>query len=648
MKTKTKGKTISAVLVYFGILITVFFVIQSLLSTASVPVESADGLDGFDYSAHIARVEAACFEWYPSALYTPEDFSGGVAQSPEAITRQSGQHGTYRLVLDLPAGQEFGLSAYSATYAQKLWVNGALLSQVGTPGVDAASTVSKTGYYTVYFTAKDSPTEIIVQRAEYVHAQGGQLYPQFLGTQENITAMVDAARLRGGITVGCMLAATLFLLGFFFYFRGRRQFLWFALTCFSVAVRTLFIEQKLIMILFPGMGWGLSHRVEIVFTFCIFASFLLYLNEMFRWRLPRAVNGTVLGLGIAYLLFAMFSPSLVYTAILPWVQVLVIGWLAVSLVLLMRLMVKDKAYRESEQYLVLLSVLALAVFVLMDVVRYRFTGQYDDLNLTQTGITVFTFVNMTALVLNFSHTEQALAKTRRQAQELERLEQTRRAFLSNISHEMKTPLSVMSSYAQYTRVQMDDGTTGEDTRENLLTIALEAQRLSMLADQLLTESAAQTGSMGMSAVEPKELLARAAALCGPILQKQENRLESSAADGCPPVRANFDMMVQVLVNLCINASRHTHAGRVAVTAAPQAGMVVFRIEDNGKGIAPDLLPHVFERGVSGDGGTGLGLGICKDVVEAHGGNISIESSPGEGTKVTFTLPVDGAIQEDKA
>ncbi len=75
MKTKTKGKTISAVLVYFGILITVFFVIQSLLSTASVPVESADGLDGFDYTAHIARVEAACFEWYPSALYTPEDFA---------------------------------------------------------------------------------------------------------------------------------------------------------------------------------------------------------------------------------------------------------------------------------------------------------------------------------------------------------------------------------------------------------------------------------------------------------------------------------------------------------------------------------------------------------------------------------------------
>ena len=637
MQTKSKRKTLAAVISYFGIIIAVFFVIQSLLSTTSVPVYSADELDGFNYTVGIARIEADCFEWYPSALYTPEDFDSGVAQSPEDINRQSGQHGTYRLVLDLPAGQVFGLSAYSATYAQKLWVDGALLSQEGTPGTDGSSTVSKTGYYTVYFTAKSSPTEIIVQRAEYVHAQGGQLYPQFLGTQENITAMVDAARLRGGITVGCMLVATLFLLGFFFCFNGKRQFFWFALTCFSVAVRTLFIEQKLIMILFPDMEWGLSHRIEIVFTFGIFASFLLYLNEMLRWRLPRSVNATVMGLGIMYLLLALFSPSLVYTALLPWVQILVIGWLAVLLVFLLRLMVKDKAYRESEQYLILFSVVVIAVFVLMDVVRYRFTGQYDDLNLTQVGITVFTFVNMMALVLNFSHTEHALAETRRQAEELERLERVRSEFLSNMSHEIKTPLTVMSGYAQRA-LRQTDALSG-DTRQGLLTITLEAQRLSMLAEQLLDTSLEQMNDGAPRPVNPAQILERAAALCEPILKKNGNRLETQALAVCPDVLANEGMILQVLVNLCVNANRHTKNGAVAISADPEGNAVRFIVEDNGGGIEPELLARVFERGISGDGESGLGLAICKDVVESHGGQISIESEPGEGTRVTFTLPV---------
>lgn len=68
-------------------------------------------------------------------------------------------------------------------------------------------------------------------------------------------------------------------------------------------------------------------------------------------------------------------------------------------------------------------------------------------------------------------------------------------------------------------------------------------------------------------------------------------------------------------------------------------MAVLQVEDKGDGIDPALLTRVFERGVSGDGGSGLGLSICKDVVEAHGGKIEVESEAGAGTRVSFTLPL---------
>jgi signal transduction histidine kinase len=216
-----------------------------------------------------------------------------------------------------------------------------------------------------------------------------------------------------------------------------------------------------------------------------------------------------------------------------------------------------------------------------------------------------------------------------------------RAFLSNVSHEMKTPLTVISNYAQLTRVQMENGTANGDARENLLTISLEAQRLAMLTDQLLSKPMQQAGGTGKEPIDPQKLLSRAAALCEPILQKNDNRLDTGMLADCPFVLANYDMIVQVLVNLCVNANRHTRGGRVSITVYAQEDMVAFCVEDSGEGIPPDILPHVFERGVSGDGKTGLGLAICKDVAEAHNGTIAVDSVSGKGTRVTFTLPAAG-------
>jgi signal transduction histidine kinase len=638
------GERMGRLLLYFCFLLAVFAGLFGLTSSPISEVGSTGELATFDFDSSIARVEASAFEWYPDALYTPEDFATGISEAPQPIDRRTEQYGTYRLVVHLPVGQVYGLSAYSATYAQELWINGELLSQVGMPGIDAATTVHKTDYYTVYFTAGEGPTEIIIQRADFAHSQGGQLYPQYLGQQERIATMVGALQLRGGIIVGCMLVAALLLLGFFLFLKGHRQFLWFALCCLMVAVRTLFTDHKLIMLFFPNMDWQISHRVEYIATLGLVVFFILYMNTMFGRRLPHALSMGGLALCGVCLLVIVCAPSPIYTRLIPWAQVLGLAYALAVFILVLRLMLKECRYRGLEQGLVLFSILALASLVLADIVRYRFTGQFDDLNLTQLGMIVFTFANMLALVLNFSRTESALAETRRQAEELERLEQMRHSFLSDISHEMRTPLTVISNYAQYTRIQLDDGTADEDTKQNLLTITLEAQRLSLLVQQLLSEQLEQAGTIGAEQVVPEELISRVAALCRPILQKNENQLHTDVSPQCPPLRANLDTMVQVLVNLCVNANRHTHGGHVSITARQEGEAVALSVKDTGEGIPPDLLPQVFDRGVSGDGETGLGLAICREVVESYGGEIGIESEPDVGTRVWLSIPIFQSIQ----
>ncbi|MCL2010960.1 MAG: transporter substrate-binding domain-containing protein [Synergistaceae bacterium] len=219
--------------------------------------------------------------------------------------------------------------------------------------------------------------------------------------------------------------------------------------------------------------------------------------------------------------------------------------------------------------------------------------------------------------------------------------------LANISHEISTPLTIMSGYAQQTRKEIENGEVNEETANNLRTIQSEAHRLAELANQILSASRNLQTGIAIAPVKPTEILERAANLCEPVLTKNGNRLEKSAEPDCPAVAANLDIILQVFLNLCINAGRHTKNGVVSITAkragghAKHAKYAEFTVEDNGGGIAPELLPRVFERGFSGDGRSGLGLAICKDVIVQHGGTIDIFNEKGKGARVVFTLPAAG-------
>lgn len=99
------------------------------------------------------------------------------------------------------------------------------------------------------------------------------------------------------------------------------------------------------------------------------------------------------------------------------------------------------------------------------------------------------------------------------------------------------------------------------------------------------------------------------------------------------------MMLQVFTNLIVNASKGTTNGTITISASDNEmdEFVVFRVQDTGKGISPEVLPHIFEQGFSGSGSSGLGLTICREVVDAHGGKIWVEKTGPDGTVFAFTI-----------
>lgn len=212
-------------------------------------------------------------------------------------------------------------------------------------------------------------------------------------------------------------------------------------------------------------------------------------------------------------------------------------------------------------------------------------------------------------------------------------------FLANTSHEMRTPLTVISVDIQTVMglLKRMDGVSDDTEMQALLQDAqAEIMRLARMVGGMLSLNSI-TDSTEKSKTNFTALLNNTTDMLRLLITRQENKLISDVSDGLT-VYGNADLLSQVIINLLQNANSHTKSGEIKLQASVDDGKITVKVNDNGSGISPQLLPHVFERGVT-DGGTGLGLFLCKTVVESHGGAIHIESGESAETTVIFTLPV---------
>jgi signal transduction histidine kinase len=218
----------------------------------------------------------------------------------------------------------------------------------------------------------------------------------------------------------------------------------------------------------------------------------------------------------------------------------------------------------------------------------------------------------------------------------------RRQMTADIAHDLRTPLSVILGYTEALR---DNKLPAE--QDIFDTMHGEALHLQRLIDDLRTLSLADAGELPLTRqpLAPQVVLERAAAAHRTHAQAHDITLAVDTAQNLPAVDVDGERMAQVLGNLLSNAVRYTPAGgTITLAAHARDGVVQLRVQDTGSGIAPNDLPHVFERFYRADaarrqdGSSGLGLAIAKGIVEAHGGTIAVASTLGVGTTFTITLP----------
>jgi two-component system sensor histidine kinase BaeS len=225
-------------------------------------------------------------------------------------------------------------------------------------------------------------------------------------------------------------------------------------------------------------------------------------------------------------------------------------------------------------------------------------------------------------------------------------DQRRRSFLADVTHELRTPLSVIRGQTE----AISDGVYPADA-EHLAPILDATHTLERLVEDLRTLALTDAGSLVLNRepVEPASLVYDTLASFESTAEAAGINLAADIGDGVPLVDVDVQRMRSVIGNVVSNALRHTPAGgSVRIGVSFENNWVTISVTDTGEGIAPELVPRVFMRFVRGPGstGSGLGLAIAHDIVIAHGGDIEIESKVGIGTVVRIKLraaaPVTGS------
>jgi signal transduction histidine kinase len=251
---------------------------------------------------------------------------------------------------------------------------------------------------------------------------------------------------------------------------------------------------------------------------------------------------------------------------------------------------------------------------------------------------------LAALAADFNLMAQDLAETSAREKEAER---ARRDLIAAVSHDLRTPLASTRALIE----AVADGVVEDpETQARYLASARsELEKLGRLVDDLFELSRIDAGALRLNLEEAslRDLISDTLSGFRHQAERKGVSLVGEVSDGVDPVLANPPRLQRVLYNLVSNALRHTPAdGTIVLRAEPGKGMVRVEVSDTGEGIVPEDLSRVFERSFRGErsrtrieagDGAGLGLAIARGLIEAHGGEMSVESQPGEGARFYFTL-----------
>lgn len=606
---------------------------------------------------------------------------------PESLGLRSGKgYATYRLkVLLTPSDRLLAVRVPNIFSAYKLWVDGKLLASEGQVGRSRSDSEASQQPRIITLEGDRSELQLTVQVSNFQHRKGGIWVDLRMGTNDAINKSQMRTTIQEMTILGSLVIIGLFHLGLYAFRRQEKFTLYFGLLCLFVAARTSVTGNMYLIQMFPAINWESAMKIEYISFGFSAAAGILYIGGLFPREIHRRVGPLVISIGSMICMFVLVTPAIVYSKIVGVIQLFVVlGSLYILLVLWRALFRK----REGAGF-ILVGVAVFVATILNDILFYN-----ELLVRTQlVPVGLFFFMLMQSFIISsrFSNAlrgvEQASAEMRelnmyleeriaerteelRSAneslacsnRELARSEASRRQLMTNISHDLRTPITLLQGYLE----AMRDGVVNTEEQQNRYVRMMlgKVKGLSRLIQDLFELTRLESGQLKLHYTE-----VTMESWIGALREQYEMDVrtrgigfecrfeESVGSDGesgsVHPDRITLQLdqqrMERVMANLVYNAVKYTAPGGKITLSFSYSAVTkeaVVKVTDTGEGIEETHLPFIFDRFYkkdaarnSAEGGCGLGLAIAKEIVEAHRGTMGAESEPGKGTTIWLSLPV---------
>lgn len=300
--------------------------------------------------------------------------------------------------------------------------------------------------------------------------------------------------------------------------------------------------------------------------------------------------------------------------------------------------------------------LVILVLAIIQFIQFKQKKRANKLLSRQKKVIEDKNVKLEQLIEEVTRQKEEISTERGVSQRLKQIDKMKDEFLAKTSHELRTPLNGIIGIAE----SLLDGVAGETNKRmagNLLLIVTSGKRLTNLVNDILDFSKMRNNELNLQkkAIDLKSIFDVVIELISTLTKGKDIKLINKIPAGLPSVDADENRLKQVIYNLMGNAIKFTDSGSIVMTARQEDGMIAISVADTGIGIPKNKLEDIFKSFEQVDDadtrsyeGTGLGLAITKNLVELHGGNITVKSTPGKGSVFTFTLPIsDEQAKVDK-
>ncbi|MBP1991938.1 ATP-binding protein [Paenibacillus eucommiae] len=596
-------------------------------------------------------------------LLTTTDVRGRNPENPDSFAKVPGEwkhygmpgHGyaTYHLkVLTQGDTGPLGLQIPAIAPAYKVIVDGQIIAETGTLAVEGEAMHPVYLPKTVIFNPPVGEFDLLIQIANNLYPQGGIWYSLTLGTEQNMLDLKERNWIIDMAVFGGCALIGLYQIAVYLLRHEERSTLYFGICCLLGAIRLWVVGGMYLVHVFPNTDIRFMILLEYLTYYGGVTMGLLFVRQLY----PKEFNSFVIKLlvwtGCGFMGSVLLLPTELYTSLIDYFKLVSMFSFAYIIYGFLLSMWRGR----SGALLQLSGWLIFATTAIHDILYSDGQIIWIDMQLVPYGFIMLVFIEAMELARRFTNAYRTIGTM---SEELIVINRMKDEFLANTSHELKTPLHGILNLT----LALSEGKAGplnEIQREQLEVVTAVSRRMSNLINDILDLSRLKNRGIQLQ-LKPVNIRALVSAqqevlrhyigdkpvlllLEWPELSVSEEVQESQ--ETLPYALADESRLLQILYNLIGNAIKFTKEGQVKVSVWLAGSMLHIAVTDTGIGIPEDKLELIFQSfeqagtSVAREyGGTGLGLGIARRLVELHGGQIAVVSEVGKGSVFSFTVPV---------